>query len=261
MRYAAFIIASLVLVPAKANGQVEAIDPRSAEIVTRAADFLVKQPRMSFNWFVSFDEVEDDRQKVTYIRSGNTEMSRDGGFVARSERDGTLRDFYYDGSVFTVASPNEQFYASAPFAGGFDALVDAVREYTGTILPLWSIMSPTLNTGLLDDVESGTYLGTTLIAGQEVHHLAFREAEEDWQIWISTDDNRPLPIMIVGTERTEPGLPQYRVFITDWDLEPEIDPQQFRYTPREDDISVSLPVLIESVEGDDAAPAQDTDSD
>ena len=260
MRYAAFIFATIILSPANAADQENTIDPLSAEIVTRAAEFLVAQPRFSFNWFVSYDEVPDGRQKITYVRSGNTVMSRDGGFVARSERDGTLRDFYYDGSNFTVASPNEHFYSTIPFAGGFDALVDAVQEYTGTILPLWSIMSPTLAEGLLDNVETGTYLGVTLIAGQEVHHLAFTEAEEDWQVWISTDDDSPLPIMIVGTEKNELAWPQYRVFMSDWNLAPEIDPQQFRFSPGEDDIRVSLPVQIAPADKDGAALNQDTRS-
>ena len=260
MRCVAFLFAALVLSPAKAADPVEAIDPQSAEIVMRAAEFLVAQQRFSFNWFVAVDRVFDDNEKITFVRSGNTVMSRDGGFVAHSERDGKLRDFYYDGSNFTVASPSEEFYSTIPFTGGFDALVEAVREYTGTILPLWSLMSPNLADGLLDDVESGTYLGVTLVAGREAHHLAFREAEVDWQVWISTDDDTPLPIMIVGTEKTEAGLPQYRVFMNDWDLAPAIDPQQFRFSPGEEYIRVSLPVQIKPADGDGAAPAQDTGS-
>ena len=239
-----FLLVTMILLPFQAVAQETEIDLKAAEIVTRAAEYLVIQPRFSFNWFVSLDEVRDDSEKVTYIRSGETLMSRGNGFVSHSERDGTLRDFYYDGAEFTVASPNEGFYTNMPFTGGFDSLVDTVREYTGTILPLWSLMSDTLADGLLDDVEKGSYLGETLIAGSPVHHLAFTGENEDWQIWISTDDTRPLPLMIVGTEKNEVGWPQYRVYMTDWNLDPATDQAMFRFVPGENDTRVSMPVQI-----------------
>ena len=219
------------------------IDPRAAELALKSARFLAQQETFSFSWFVSFDDVHDGRQKLTYVRSGQTTMARGQGFVSRTEREGALRNYYYDGSVFIVASPNQKFYASTPFSGGFDALVREVRERTGAIIPLWSMMSENLPNGLLDDVLTADYLGLTLIAGREVHHLAFTEKEEDWQVWISTDESAPLPLMLVGTEKTKVGWPQYRAYMSDWNLSPVIENGQFRFSPAVDDIRVSLPTI------------------
>lgn len=218
------------------------VDPKAAEIAQKAADFLAVQPAFSFTWFVSYDDVVDGREKITYLRSGDTVMVRDKGFVSHTERENTLRDYYYDGSVFTVASPNENFYTSIPFHGGFDALVKAVRERSGTVLPLWSMMSETLPKEFLSTVESGADLGTTLVAGQQAYHLAFSENSEDWQVWISTDEDSPLPLMLVGTDKTKQGWPQYRVYMTDWNLSPDQDPAQFTFTPGKDDVRVTFPV-------------------
>lgn len=241
-------IAALSGLPLAAAAAELAIDPAAAQIAQRSAEFLAAQERFSFNWFVSFDDMIEGPQKITRVRSGHTVMQRNHGFVATTERDDTLRDYYYDGAAFTVASPNERFYATAPFTGSFDALVNAVRERSGSILPLWSIMSETLPNVLLDDIQSATYLGVTLIAGREAHHLAFTEAKEDWQVWVSIDENAPLPLMLVGTDKTEEGWPQYLVYLMDWNLAPEIDPAAFRFAPSEGDVRVAFPALFPPAE-------------
>jgi hypothetical protein len=45
---------------------------------------------------------------------------------------------------------------------------------------------------LLPLVTDAKYLGTGIIGGVECDHLAFRDADVDWQIWIATGD-RPYP--------------------------------------------------------------------
>jgi len=222
------------------------MDPVAAEIAEKSAKFLAAQPAFSFSWFVSYDEVADGHEKLTYLRSGDTLMVRGKGFVSHSEQEGELRDYYYDGSEFTVVSPDEHFYASAPFNGGFDALVAAVRDHTDTILPLWTMMSPTLPDTLLDGVERGAYLGETLVAGHPAYHLAFSQRDEDWQVWISTNDDQPLPLMLVGTDKNQKGWPQYRVYMTDWNLDPDQAPAQFKFTPSDQYDRITLPSLMAS---------------
>ena len=219
-----------------------------------AANFLASNDKLSFNWFVSSDEVVNDQEKITYFRSGNIVLDRGNGFVARTERGNTYRDFYFDGSMFSVASPNENFYASTEIKGGIDALEKAVRQRSDTILPLWSMLSKDLPKRLMDGVESGAYLGTTLIAGQPAHHIAFSQENEDWQIWISMEEETPFPLMIIGTERQKTGWPQYRAYFSDWDLEPDIEGTQFTYQPEDDDVRMTFPALAA------AGKAQETKS-
>lgn len=241
------IIAALFLTAATATTAAQQdpgnIDPRATEIAMNAAKFLSEQSKMSFGWFISYDEVVDGQEKITYLRSGTTVLERGKGFVFRTENGNTLRDFYFDGSEFSVASPNENFYASKSFEGGFDALAKAARERSESILPVWSILSRNLPDNLLKNVENSAYLGATLIAGRSAYHLAFSEAEEDWQVWISTDEEAPLPLMLIGTERNKPGWPQYRIYFSDWNLDPDPSTLQFTYEPEEDDVRISFPAV------------------
>lgn len=242
------VLLSLAVLAARApatQAQDSAIDPEAAEIVMNSAKFLASQPAFSLGWFISFDEVAENGEKITYVRSGTTLLARGKGFVSNTERDDTMRDYYWDGSVFSVVSPNEEFYSSAEFSGDFDSLVTAVREKTGSILPMWSMFSENLPDDLMTDVQAAAYLGTTLLAGQSAHHVIFVQEDEDWQIWISTDEDRPLPLMLVGTEKSKEGQPQYRVFMTDWNLEPDTDAAQFTYEPDENAVKLALPSLGE----------------
>lgn len=245
MRHVFLILSTLAVWPFPASAQDDGrLDPQAAEIAQASADFLARQPALAFDWFVSMDQIVDGREKITHIRSGSNLLIRDKGFYSVAERADGLREYFYDGEIFTIAAPEEAFYASAPFDQGFEALVAAAIERAATPVPLWWIMSRTLPEGLLDEVEGAAYLGVVRLAGAEAHHLAFTEYDEDWQVWISTDPERPVPLMMVGTETHKQGWPQYTAYMTNWSFEPAAQDGAFTFVPAEDDVSVAMPQLV-----------------
>lgn len=219
------------------------IDPQAMDLILLSARFLADQNAISFNWFVSYDQVIDEREKITLMRSGSNLLVRDKGFFSSAEGENGLRKWYYDGAEVTYAAPLEKYYASSEFTNGFDALVDAVREDVGSEIPLYSMLQRGLPERLEKGLKAAAYLGTTKVADQEVYHLAFSDNEEDWQVWISTDEDMPVPVVIVGTEPKKTGWPQYRAYLTDWNLDPEYDEAQFKYVPAGDDVKITFPEL------------------
>ncbi|MEO1470094.1 MAG: DUF2092 domain-containing protein [Pseudomonadota bacterium] len=220
-------------------------DPDPAALARASAAHVASLPAFAFSWFISYDEVIDGREKLTFLRSGRNVMRRGEGFASYAESGNRRRDYFHDGSVFTISAPEEGFYASVPFEGTFEALVDAARERSGSVLPLWALMSADLPDRFAPD-DGGTaaaYVGETRIAGTPVHHLSFASDDEDWQLWVATDDAAPLPLMLVGTRLNELGWPQYRVYLTDWDTEPETGADSFTFVPGEDDRPVAMPSL------------------
>ena len=227
------------------------------EIAEEAARFLAGQPALAFDWFYTFDEVIDGREKTTYIQSGSSRIVRGTGLVSRMEHGDKVREYRYDGETFTVSAPYENFYASAPYTGSYDDLLAIARERSDNAMIVWSIMSPTLGDDPLADVEAAAYLGTTLIDGEEAHHLAFSEYDEDWQIWISTDPDRPVPLMYISTNPYTQGWPQRRADFRNWSFETEAEPGDFRYTPDEDDIRITMPALTAALAEPADAATQD----
>jgi hypothetical protein len=222
------------------------IDPVASEIALNFARYLAALPAFSFSYFLTSDVVADGREKLTYISSGVVAMDRDTGFFAKTEQDDNLRDYYYDGKTFTASSPDEQFFASVPYTGRYENLVEKVRANTGLVLPVWTMLTIDLPERLTSEVDAAAYLGTTRLAGQEVHHIAFTSRDEDWQIWISTDREYPLPLMLIGTRTNELGWPQFRANFVDWNTAPELDPAAFSFTPGEDDLRITMPWQPES---------------
>jgi hypothetical protein len=225
------------------------LDARAIELMRRSAQFLADQPALSFNWFVSYDEVIDGREKITFLRSGSNLLVRDKGFFSRAEGENGIREWRYDGRQVTFAAPAEKYYASTEFKQGFDALVDSALEIIGSEIPLYAIMRRGLPERLEEGLKGAAYLGVTWVAGQQVHHLAFSDEVEDWQVWISTSEEQPVPLVIVGTEPKKPGWPQYRAYITDWSFKPQYDAAVFKYAPAEGDVQISFPELKAKVAG------------
>ena len=66
--------------------------------------------------------------------------------------------------------------------------------------------------------------------GVECHHLAFRAAKVDWQIWVQTGD-KPLPMKYVITTKWMTAAPEFSVLLRDWDTQPRIPAGRFDFTP------------------------------
>ncbi|MEM7668387.1 MAG: DUF2092 domain-containing protein [Pseudomonadota bacterium] len=246
-------IATLALLPMSAVAEDDdpPIDPKAAEIVKTAFDFLAGQPAVQVNWFITYDRIFEGRERVTFVRSGANTLARGKGFRSYAEHENQVREYVYDGQTFTVAVPERDFYARAPAAGDFDTLVDDLKERFDLVLPLWSIMSASSSGDFFADVERASYLGTTLINGRSAHHIAFSEYSEDFQVWIAADEERPVPLMIVGTDPYEQGWPGYHAYLYDWNFAPELGDDFFAFAPDENDIEIGFSNLaIDPVQGE-----------
>ena len=80
------------------------------------------------------------------------------------------------------------------------------------------------------DITSGAHVGMTFIDGIEVHQLAFRGADVDWQLWVMAGD-KPRPLRYVITTKSISGAPQYTLELRNWKITPQIDPARFVFTP------------------------------
>ena len=82
----------------------------------------------------------------------------------------------------------------------------------------------------MQDVTAGRYLGLAMVGGQRCHHLAYRGAEVDWQIWIH-EGSQPAPCRYVITSKAVAGAPQFSVQIVKWDTSAKVDAGKFRFAP------------------------------
>jgi hypothetical protein len=111
-----------------------------------------------------------------------------------------------------------------------DDTLDTLAGKYGMALPLADLVFADPYKGLTENVRSSQYLGTGYVFDTKCHHLAFRQAAIDWQIWVE-EGSKPLPRKIVITFKESPGHPQYTAFLSNWNLDAKIADGSFSFTP------------------------------
>ena len=77
---------------------------------------------------------------------------------------------------------------------------------------------------------SAFVVGKSVVGGVRCDHIAFRNAEVDWQIWIQ-EGAKPLPRKFIVTSKRVSESPQFVVVLSKWDAAPKITDATFRFVP------------------------------
>lgn len=217
-------IGSAILPPAQAQD----LDPQATEVLQAMSDYLEGLSTFSVNADVDFEVVARTGQKLQLSSYINLTLQRPNGLYIR--RQGSLADaeIFFDGSTLTVLGRNLNAYAQRPVSGTIDDAIRVFEGESGIPAPGADFMFADPYATLSEGVTESHYLGTAFINGVEVHHLAFREADVDWQLWVQTGD-QPLPLKYVITTKWVTGAPQYELRLRDWDTNPQIPSGRFTF--------------------------------
>jgi hypothetical protein len=142
------------------------------------------------------------------------------------------QELYFDGKTLTLYGKRVNYYATmiASETINIDTALEFAKEEVGVIAPASDLFYQNVYQGLMEDVESGMVVGTSTVGGVEVHHLAFRGSEVDWQIWIEKGD-KPLPRKYLITSKWIAGAPQFTAVLSDWDTSAQLDDALFQFSP------------------------------
>ncbi len=80
------------------------------------------------------------------------------------------------------------------------------------------------------DVSEAKHIGRGVIDGVECEHLAFRNFDTDWQLWVEVGQ-RPIPRKLVITSKTVNGAPQYTVRVKSFKTGVTPPRDAFAFTP------------------------------
>ena len=95
---------------------------------------------------------------------------------------------------------------------------------------------------MMKDVLDAKHIGQGVIDGHECEHLAFRNNDVDWQIWIQLGDH-PIPRQYVITSKAVTGAPQYTLRIKDWKTDVQVPADAFAFKPPADAKKVDISAL------------------
>lgn len=83
---------------------------------------------------------------------------------------------------------------------------------------------------LIKDVLEAKYIGHGVIDGRECEHLAFRNFDTDWQLWVEIGPN-PIPRKMVITSKTLNSAPQFTLRIKEWKTDIKLSAESFSFNP------------------------------
>jgi hypothetical protein len=221
------IVLSLGLAGGAAAAE-QGVDPEADRILRAMSSYLGGLAAFSVQADVDDEVIDFAGQKLQLSSSASLLVERPNHFHAH--RQGPLADMeaVFDGQTLTLHGKRLQIYAQLEAPGTIDQAVTELRAATGFDAPAGDLFYADPYPGLMTDVTTGAYLGIAYVDGTEAHHLAFRSAKVDWQIWIRTGD-QPLPLKYVITSKWVTGAPQYSVRFRDWDTAPTIAADRFTF--------------------------------
>ena len=223
---AAFFTAWVSANPARAGSQKD-----DAKAILKAmSDYVSSQKTIELTFDSAIEVITPQLEKIQFTNSGSMQMSRPDKFHAHRTGGYADVELFFDGKTVSILDKHNNGYAQFDAPGSVDQLVEALRAGHGISMPGADFLLTNSYDVLMFEVMEAKHIGLGVIDGVDCKHLAFRNHDTDWQLWVETGD-KPIPRKLVITSKDINSAPQYTVRIKSWktDLEPASD--AFKFTP------------------------------
>ena len=214
------------------SGNVPNISDQADRLLREMSAYLSAATAFTFHADVTYDNVVDDSQMIQYGGTAEVAVRRPDRLRAEYRGDERRSSVVIDGRTATIHDLEMNVYSvtEVPEGEGLDAAIDHIFDEYGFTVPITDFVYADPYDALTGFVDSGFWVGLSLVDGTRCHHLAFSQETIDWQIWIE-DGPRPVPRKLVITYKDEPGAPQYTARLSRWDLQPRLSNHYFEFHP------------------------------
>jgi len=214
------------------------VEPQADQILQQMSHYLASLKRFTVSSHSTIETMLDSGQKIMLDHNNISSISRPDKLFTSRNGDSVEQRFYYDGKSFTQYDSKHDFYATVNAPDNLSDALDMAQSRFNLIAPGADLLYPDSYARLSKDLLSGFYVGKVIIDGVECHHLAFRNTEVDWQIWIQTGD-KPLPIRYIVTSRWITGSPQFSLSMQ-WNSKADFSDEIFKFVAPEKAERISI---------------------
>ncbi len=218
------------------------------------ADYLGRQKTIELTFDSDIEVITPQLEKIQFTNSGGALLSRPDKLRAHREGGYSDVEMTFDGKTVSVLGKHLNAYAQFEGPGNVDQLIEALRAGHGIALPGADLLLSSPYDALVAGVMEAKHIGRGVIDGVECEHLAFRNFDTDWQLWVEIGD-RPIPRKLVITSKTINSAPQYRLRIKDWKTGIEPPPDAFSFMAPAGAEKLSPDALIDLDELPQGAPS------
>jgi hypothetical protein len=215
-----------------------------------AITFLEGMERFEIKGTAIFDVVQESGQRLQFEKKIRLVQQRPDKLYAEQLRDdGEIRKLWYDGSQVSILNVGKNAYTQFRTPATIDGMLDMLEGLLKEPYPLADMLYSDLSF-LLDLPNDAVYVGSSSVAGVSCTHLAFRNANIDWQLWVEQSAT-PFIRKVVITYRNQPGVPQFVAYLHEWQRPAELSKTLFSFSPPDgaERLSILLPPTSQAVEG------------
>jgi hypothetical protein len=224
-------------------------ETEAKSLLKAMSDYMSGQKAISFEYDANFEVVSTDDQKIDLASSGTVTLNRPDKIHATRVGGFANIEMVFDGKTLTLLGKNANVYTQVDIPGTIDHLVDELKDKYHRPLPAADLLLSNVYDQLMPDVLDVKDLGSGIIGGTECDHLAFRNKDVDWQIWIA-QGNQPYPCRFVITSKLVAGGPQYSIQVRNWKTGGDIVTSDFKF---------NAPTGAKKVDMNDLAKVPDMD--
>jgi hypothetical protein len=226
-----------------AGGSARAEDGDAKAILKQMSDYVSAQKTIELEFDSSIEVITPQLEKIQFTSSGEVLLSRPNKL--HTHRVGGYSDveLVFDGKNASVFGKNLDAYAQFDGPESIDGLIDVLRVGQGVALPGADLLLTDSYGALVAGVLESKHIGRGVVDGVECEHLAFRNLDTDWQLWVQVGD-QPIPRKLVITSKTVNNAPQYTVQIKDWKTGFEPAADAFSFAPPLGAEKLSLDALV-----------------
>ena len=207
------------------------IEPKAGEVLQQMCDYLKNLQQFSVQAEITEDVLLTSGQRIQSGRSVEASVRRPDRFRAESVGDTDNRQLVYDGKTITLMDRSKNFYTTIAAPPEIDAALEHAVQAFNLRAPLADLIYTKAYENLTAGVVSGFYVGLSKVQGVPCHHLAFKQKDIDWQIWIENSPT-PVPRKFLITDKTAQGL-QFTALFTKWNTSPQLEDGLFTFVAPE----------------------------
>jgi hypothetical protein len=224
------VLTMSVTIFTETRAQTPAVDPAATEILKRMTNYLGSLKQFSVHTQNTLEDELDSGHRIDLDVSASVTVSRPNKI--RAERKGDLVDqvFYYNGTTLTLYNPSSNVYATEPASDTFEEMFIYLYDTLGFGTPISDLVYSDSFPLLMKDVIFAAVIGKSFINSVKCDHLLFSRPGVDFQVWVS-EGSKPLPLKYVVTDTTIAGLMSVVTIMSDWNVAPAVDDDEFTFVP------------------------------
>lgn len=241
-RLACSVAFSALFIVSGSNAMAQGSDAKA--ILKAMSSYIASLNTIQATFDSDIEIITPQLEKIQFTNSGEFLLSRPDKL--RAHRVGGYADvaLTFDGKTTSIYGKNINGYTQFDIPGNVDNLIAALRTGYGVALPGADLLQSNSYDVLIAGVVEAKHIGRGVIDGKECEHLAFRNADTDWQIWVEVGA-KPIPRKMVITSKTVNSAPQYTLRIKNWETGIKPAKNAFNFTPPAGAVQLHQDALID----------------